>query len=240
MRRFLPRRQTPATNDREAPAPRGAASSSAPQETSPRGIKALHSSDDGATKYAPTPASDRSTSQQSTGHQQRQNNVGTVFRIRGVPLAWDADQLQSFVAQQEELRSRDGSASPKISSLSGEVHGRSKVATAAFRTLPPALQADRPWSTSLPGLDGQSSPLGGPARLTFDRDFHGLTTLYCPAPEDHQIEWVRTLDDGTRANASQHYRHLRSRWPCIWVLQGERRRAYVATRCSAPRSHGRQ
>jgi len=34
-----------------------------------------------------------------------------VFRIRGVPLAWDVEKLQSFLTQHEELHLTDGSVS---------------------------------------------------------------------------------------------------------------------------------
>jgi len=111
-----------------------------------------------------------------------------VFRVRGVPLAWDVDQLNSFIAQQEELQPRDGSVGPVISSLALEVHGRSRVATAAFQNLPPALRAGTLWTTNLPPIPDQPLPFGRPARLTLDNKFHGITTLYSPLPEDHKIE----------------------------------------------------
>ena len=111
-----------------------------------------------------------------------------MFRIRGVPLAWDVDQLKSFLTQQEELQPRDGSVGLAISSLAGEIHGRSRVATATFRSPPPALRAGTLWSTDLPSLTDQLSPFSRPARLTLDTKFHGITTLYSPPPEDHKIE----------------------------------------------------
>ena len=141
-------------------------------------------------------ASDRSRAERQKPHDQQpqptaqataQATAGMVYRIRGVPQAWNVDQLQSFLTQQEELQPRGGSASPVISSLADEIHGRSRVATATFRSLPPALQASTLWSKNLPLAD-QPSPSSQPAHLTFDNKFYGITTLYSPPSEDHQIE----------------------------------------------------
>lgn len=134
-------------------------------------------------------ASDRSRAeQQSSDDQQQRAKVSMVFRIRGVPLGWDVHQLKSFLAQQEELQPRGGSVGPVISSLAGDIHGRSRVATATFSDLPPAFRVGTLWSTNLPSLPDQPSLFGQPARLTLDNHFHGITTLYSPAPEDHKIE----------------------------------------------------
>lgn len=95
-----------------------------------------------------------------------------TYRIRGVPIEWQKDQLQSFLAGQ------DGCDDPIIKSLALEVHGRSKTGTATFQdgTKPPKR------------LRGNLQPSDVDQTLGIDDSFLGLTTLFAPSPEDHQVE----------------------------------------------------
>jgi hypothetical protein len=98
--------------------------------------------------------------------------VGKTYRVRGVPIEWHKDQLQSFLADHH------GSHDAVIRSLALEAHGRSKTGTVTFRDV-----------TQLPKtLRGCLQPDVETQTLTLDDGFLGLTTLFAPPPEDHQIE----------------------------------------------------
>ncbi|KAK2035421.1 hypothetical protein LX32DRAFT_92 [Colletotrichum zoysiae] len=96
------------------------------------------------------------------------------YRVRGVPLAWDTNDLQSFLLMQ------DGCYDPVVKSLATEAHGRSKTGTATFRdgTDPPTT------------LQGSLRPEEETHTLILDRGFLGLTTLFSPSPEDHKVDIV--------------------------------------------------
>lgn len=109
-------------------------------------------------------------------------NVGNTFRIRGVPLQWDAERLKSFLAEQ------DGSVDPVIMSLSPEIDGGSSTGTVMFAdaaSLPRTLQTNSSWRISLPRSTG---PPARPEYLIVDSDFHGITTLFAPPSDDHKVE----------------------------------------------------
>jgi protein SERAC1 len=108
---------------------------------------------------------------------------GRTFRVRGVPLDWDADRLRTFLMEQ------DGSATPIVGSIAPEIHGRSLTGTATFRDAPVALQTLRTGQTSrflLPGSPEKQSIR--PEHLILDVDFLGVTTLFAPPDEDHKVE----------------------------------------------------
>lgn len=95
-----------------------------------------------------------------------------TYRIRSVPVDWDKDRLRSY------LEEHDNYAGPVIKSLTLEVHGRSKTGTVTLRNgqqLPKLLQ--RSQSTSTYNLE-----------LPLDDEFLGVTTLFAPPSEDHQVE----------------------------------------------------
>lgn len=103
--------------------------------------------------------------------------------MRGVPLDWDAERVRSFLAEHYT------SANPVIKSLAPEIHGRSGSGTVVFlnaASLPDALQPGLSWRIPLPKPETNQ-----PARdeyLTLDDDFHGITTLFTPPPDDHKVE----------------------------------------------------
>ncbi|RYP27921.1 hypothetical protein DL767_007448 [Monosporascus sp. MG133] len=103
-----------------------------------------------------------------------------TFRVRGVPLGWDADCLQSFLEEQ------DGLGGAMVSSLALEIHGRSSSGTVTFRDVPAALKALRPektWDLALRSGPGMRCEC-----LSLDADFLGMTTLFAPPDEDHRVD----------------------------------------------------
>lgn len=104
---------------------------------------------------------------------QAKEGESKTYRIRGVPITWNKAQLQTFLAE------HDGCIGPAVKSLAVETHGRSQTGTITFQNgaqPPETLRGER----SQPGKDGQS--------LVLDTRFLGLTTLFSPSPEDHQVE----------------------------------------------------
>lgn len=102
------------------------------------------------------------------------------FRIRGVPISWELKDLKSF------LEDHQSSAGPNVRSLAREVHGRTKTATVTFRNVLPfqTLHKDEIWRLWLPAE--HQSPRN--PYLAVEDGFLGITTLYSPPPEGHEVE----------------------------------------------------
>ncbi|WDK13210.1 hypothetical protein CGRA01v4_04491 [Colletotrichum graminicola] len=96
------------------------------------------------------------------------------YRIRGVPLVWDKNDLQSFLLMHDDCHD------PVVKLLAREAHGRSKTGTATFQdgTDPPKM------------LQGSLRPEEESQTLILDHGFLGLTTLFTPSPEDHRVDIV--------------------------------------------------
>ena len=120
---------------------------------------------------------------QDSSSQRHEPKEGQTFRIRGVPPSWTPNQLRDCLA--EEVAKQDDSARPTVHSLAQEVHGRSSTATVTFSNIPCQLQTERPWAVSPPIAPNAS---GRPPVLVLDKDFLGITTLYCPQAQDHTVE----------------------------------------------------
>lgn len=95
-----------------------------------------------------------------------------TYRIRGIPIDWDSLRLQSYLSGYfHELV-------PDVKSLSREIHGGSSTGTATFLGEPPR-------EIALEESVHQTAPR---KYLTFDKDFLGITTLYTPPVDDHELE----------------------------------------------------
>ncbi|KAM0209843.1 hypothetical protein ACHAQD_011020 [Fusarium lateritium] len=108
---------------------------------------------------------------------------GRTFRVRGVPLDWDAGRLETFLADHE------CSAGPVVRSLATEIHGRSQSATVTFQNVSHHLQAvhaSQTRSVLLPKSSGNQP--SHPQYLVLDHDFFGMTTLYVPPLDDHKVD----------------------------------------------------
>ncbi|CAM1505177.1 Fc.00g108140.m01.CDS01 [Cosmosporella sp. VM-42] len=129
--------------------------------------------------------------------EEKSHPTGFTYRVRGVPLDWDMEQLQSFFAGQ---LSSDG---PMIKSLAGEINGRSQTATITFNNLPSQLQtrsANQNWNIELPK---ESEVRSRRSRyITLDRGFLGITTLFTPMPEDHRVDVIAISGLGGHAFGS--------------------------------------
>lgn len=131
--------------------------------------------------------SDQRQSSDNTPHQVNAASSTTpvvkkddTFRVRGIPLDWDADRLQSV------LKEHDDAAVPVVRSLALEIHGRSLSATVNFEHLPSSLQVlarGDTWDIPL-----HNKLAARPESLSLDADFYGMTTLFAPPMEHHKVE----------------------------------------------------
>ncbi|UKZ66701.1 uncharacterized protein TrAtP1_007872 [Trichoderma atroviride] len=99
----------------------------------------------------------------------------STFRVTGVPIDWDRQELQSFLENQGSV------TGASIESLASEDHGGPQVATATFEDI--LHQYDRSWSILMPAVSNNRKQY-----LTIDEEFHGMTALYTPPLQDHKIE----------------------------------------------------
>lgn len=100
--------------------------------------------------------------------------MARTYRIRGIPLGWNANRLRTFLAESYRTEPQ------LIGSLACEIHGVSQTATVSF---PDDLKLPHS-QIRLP----TSSQLSRPQVVTIDDDFLGITTLYSPPTENHKIE----------------------------------------------------
>ncbi|KAM0433914.1 hypothetical protein ACHAPT_003858 [Fusarium lateritium] len=132
---------------------------------------------------------------------------GRTFRARGVPLDWDDVRLQSFLAESE------GSAGATIKSLAHEIHDHSRTATVTFQNVPSQLEAPRTgrtWSILLPKPSENQSARN--QYLALDDGFLGITTLYTPPLEDHQVDIIAVSGLGGHAFGSFKERNGGHMW----------------------------
>ena len=107
---------------------------------------------------------------------------GSTFRVRGVPLDWEDEDLRSFLTNHEKI------GTTSIKSLADEIDGRSKTATVTFQKVPTRLQglrASQPWSFELPNSSHSQSTR---QYLSIDGGFLGITTLCTPPADAHEVE----------------------------------------------------
>ncbi|KIL84887.1 hypothetical protein FAVG1_11757 [Fusarium avenaceum] len=119
------------------------------------------------------------------------------FRVRGVPLNWDADRLRSFLAE------REGSTGVIVKSLAHEMHGRSRTATVTFHTVPfrlQTLQTGQTWSILLP--KPCEYQYGRDQYLALDDGFLGITTLFTPPADNHKVDVIALSGLGGHAFGS--------------------------------------
>ncbi|KAL6856623.1 hypothetical protein J3F83DRAFT_752225 [Trichoderma novae-zelandiae] len=126
---------------------------------------------------------------------QRGPKGGSTFRIRGVPLDWNRDRLQHHL----ELHEPD--AQPVVKSLADEVDGYFRTATVNFLNPPPPEKTARSWYIPLPDTTGGGFAVSNlPLRL--DSGFIGITTLFAPPVEDHEVDVIAVSGLGGHAYGS--------------------------------------
>jgi protein SERAC1 len=115
--------------------------------------------------------------------------AGRVFRIRGIPVTWEIEDIRSILVHHEDMKVQDKAPDPTIISLAEEAHGQSKVGTVKFRVLPTKLDKIHLLSIRVPSTSNNGQ-LSTPKDiiLALDDEFFGITTLYCPSPEDYKAE----------------------------------------------------
>ncbi|RFU75120.1 hypothetical protein TARUN_7122 [Trichoderma arundinaceum] len=119
---------------------------------------------------------------------------GSTFRIRGVPLGWDKNQLQAH------LEFHEPASRPVIKSLANEIDGQFRTATVNFESPPTVEKTSKPWYISLPESENDGAISNLPLRL--DGDFLGITTLFAPPVEDHEVDIVAVSGLGGHAYGS--------------------------------------
>jgi hypothetical protein len=113
---------------------------------------------------------------------QKAEESNHTFRVRGVPLDWNVERLQTFLAEQNDA------TGPVVKSLADEVHGRSRTATISFHNVPGPLHTLQTGRALKISLLTESNELGRRQLLTVDDGFHGITTLYTPQKHSYKIE----------------------------------------------------
>ncbi|KAL7917378.1 hypothetical protein ACQKWADRAFT_324692 [Trichoderma austrokoningii] len=118
--------------------------------------------------------------------------MAETFRIQGVPLAWDAKQLQDL------LDTSSGDAQPRVSSLALEIHKRTQTATVTFMKVSQPLQNKKDWNIPLSSDPAQIED----DSVDLDDGFAGITTLYNPPPDEHNIDIIAISRIGGHAFGS--------------------------------------
>ncbi|KAK7418106.1 hypothetical protein QQZ08_011393 [Neonectria magnoliae] len=125
-----------------------------------------------------------SGSTQVDGLDAKRPKYGKTLRVRGVPLDWDVERLQTCLEG-------DTPVDPVVRSLARETDGSSSTGTVTFQHLPTQLQALPPGKARRILLPKPSDNSTAPDRyLILDYDFLGITTLYSPAEDDHKVDIV--------------------------------------------------
>ncbi|KAK5988990.1 hypothetical protein PT974_10488 [Cladobotryum mycophilum] len=133
----------------------------------------------GAEGEGPTRPHDSQSTTESRDASMKEQKESITFRVCGVPVDWDRERLQSFLANQ-------GITDIEIESLALEANTSSQTATLSFQTVPSKLRNNSSWSILLSKAPDTESI--GKEYLTFDKAFLGMTTLFAPPLKDHQVE----------------------------------------------------
>lgn len=103
-----------------------------------------------------------------------------AVRVRGVPLSWDKAQLKSFLTQSD-------TATTGIGSLAVDIDGDYQCATLTFHDVPTTLKRLEPARRCHLDLPSPTDDVDSEC-LTFDVEFHGITTLFAPPEDEHLVE----------------------------------------------------
>ncbi|KAK4444368.1 hypothetical protein QBC34DRAFT_185339 [Podospora aff. communis PSN243] len=149
--------------------------------------------------------------QSKTPHPSRQ-----AWRVRGVPPDLDKDGLANALQRHPELRHTDistgavdsGHDSVLVRTLAPDLRRSSQVATVHFGNLPTRLQApsrneltidlDMPSDNTHTGHKQKLET----TRVTIDQHFIGITVLYSPSLDNHQIDILAVPGLGSHAFGS--------------------------------------
>lgn len=101
-----------------------------------------------------------------------------TYRVQGIPIGWDEDDLRKAITNHFAT-----SSAIAIDAFSKAVDNRQRVCTISFNNLPPALRAIAR-DEHYPTLD----PLHPLYPLHLDQGFLGLSVLYAPPAQEHEIE----------------------------------------------------
>jgi hypothetical protein len=154
-----------------------------------RNSQSNHNTDSGLSKNPP------GSSVPDEAHVSDQHHplkAGRTFRVHGVPLEWEKDDLQVFLAKW------DTTAVPTVRSLAKEIDGGSGTATVIFQNAPRQPQPGRAWQIPLPASNQSTRP----QTLTLDDGFLGITTLHAPPLRNHKVDIIAISGLGGHAFGS--------------------------------------
>lgn len=111
-----------------------------------------------------------------------QGRQGETIRVRGIPKDWNRQKLQSILLGQ----SKSPAAKVIVKSLAQEIDGSSLTATVTLQEFPAERTptSGKSWSFALPESDYDDET----KYITLDVDFLGVTTLFAPPDDSHQVE----------------------------------------------------
>ena len=129
-----------------------------------------------------------------------------TWRVRGVPLDFDKKKLADVLRHHPDLQfpndvppnDTNGDDGVLVHTLAPDLRFREKVATIRFRNLPTqldTLQSNGQLTIDLP-VTPENPPTGlkrkrdslQTVKLTIDEHFNGITVLFSPPTEEHQID----------------------------------------------------
>ena len=105
-----------------------------------------------------------------------------TFRVRDVPLEWDAIRLKSFLDEQYPL------SNPEIKSFTVDIDSRSKTGTVVFKDDLKHHPIGQDWKISLPKPSDEQLQCTRDRYLVLEDSFLGTTPFFSPSPENHKIE----------------------------------------------------
>ena len=119
-----------------------------------------------------------------------------TYRVQGLPLTMTSTKLESLLKQNYKLQDDGSHKSIKIGSLAEAPDGRTCVATVSFFQRPSALLKSHQSKLDFTDTENETQD-PRPYYLTIEDKFLGLTTLYSPKEDEHQLEFVASFDRTT-------------------------------------------
>lgn len=116
-----------------------------------------------------------------------------VYRVQGLPLRFDEEKTYDLISAIFNPESRN--FEPEIRSLAESLDRKTKVAVIDFLETPAQLSIGDEWGFDIPDSHQDTDNSNKDKRyrrrkpkITIDNHFKGLTVLFSPLSEAHQVE----------------------------------------------------